>query len=466
MSAPNSGLASQPRAMGMGMGMPPQQARPLAGSPVRNAAPPPGHQQYPGHPMYGGPPPEGLGPPGQPGQAQAPSPYLIPASIRAQQQHQYSVEQAISQSLPPGVISRPYASPNASHFAQPARPAPPPTSHPFPRPPPQAAPRAYDSPPQYADQARQNANGSHHAADPVASSSHDEHRIGPDAGTGPSPAHRDSHLAPDERQRTMHDAHRRATTGQPPVEPEPSHRVLFQCVRVRAPRASALDSIRAHADQSCASLPSSPHSSYILDYLQKQGFHATAAAFLQDAPDTNVKRPTTADRAASHKGKGRAFPDDELKPSLSDYEHNSPHPPRGTSGDDLNSPAGTAGVGPDSIASTNSSLSNFGFAAQSNGTSPPQSSPESAHLALLPRASVQIETREGFLFEWWAVFWDVFRARSGKGGTPSARTFVDVSNATIDAIAQRRKQISFDDVRSMSHLRFPLLRTNACPPSR
>ena len=193
-------------------------------------------------------------------------------------------------------------------------------------------------------------------------------------------------------------------------------------------------------------------SSYILDYLQKQGFHTTAAAFLQDAPDTNVRRPATADRA-SQKGKGRAFPEDELKPNASDLEANSPLPPRGVSGDDGNSPGGLA-VGADSIASTNSSLSNYGFgAAQSNGTSPPQSSPESAHIALQPRALVQIETREGFLFEWWAVFWDVFRARTNKGGSPSARTFVEVSNATIDGITQRRKQISFDDVGPV--VRFP-----------
>ncbi|KAL8279310.1 hypothetical protein RQP46_008347 [Phenoliferia psychrophenolica] len=417
---------------GMSMGLPNGQSRamPLPGSAQQHhiGTPPRQHLQYPPQQqMY---PQQPMGGPGQPmygvalqhDGASRPHPMGAPgpAGAGVGPGRQFTVEQAISQSLPPGSVPRNnYAVAHEQLTHQP-RPAPPPSQHPFRGLPPSssAPPRSFDSPPQYLEHNRPIQNGAHDphlVGGPVASSSHP---VGPQGG-GPSPGHREPGAGGDDQRVNMYDPHRRVPTGQQPVEPEPSHRVLFH--------------------------------SYILDYLQKQGFHATAAAFLQDAPDTNVRRPTTADRA-SHKGKGRAFPDDELKANSSDFETNSPLPPRGASGDDLNSPGGIA-VGADSIASTNSSLSNYGFgAAQSNGTSPPQSSPESAHIALQPRALVQIETREGFLYEWWAVFWDVFRARSNKGGTPSARNFVEVSNATIDGMAQRRNQISYEQPLSLGEI--------------
>ncbi|KAK4705776.1 hypothetical protein P7C70_g439, partial [Phenoliferia sp. Uapishka_3] len=342
------------------------------------------------------------------------------------QQQFHSIE---PQAQPPPGLARPFANQsNPVQFPQqPPRQAPPPPPHPFRQPPPSAPPRQYDSPPQYGEAPRsmhEGAQMSMGGEQPQVAGPSTEYRMGPDpgaAGVGGSSSgagHRDGGQVPEDRRAQQYAAHTRTPTAQQTADPEPSHRILFH--------------------------------SYILDYLQKQGFHSTAAAFLQDAPDTNVQRTTPLDRA-TNKGKGRSFNEDDQKASSSDFESNSPAPPRGSSGDDLNSPSGPLGA--ESTASTNSSLSNFGFGApQSNGTSPPQSSPESGHLALQPRALVQIETREGFLYEWWAVFWDVFRARSGKGGTPPARAFVDVSNATLDAITQRRKQISFDDPLSLPQL--------------
>lgn len=188
--------------------------------------------------------------------------------------------------------------------------------------------------------------------------------------------------------------------------------------------------------------------------MQKQGFHATASAFLLDAPDTNVRRPATAE-PSSNKGKGRATYADDDKPS-SDHDNTSPIPPRG---DDANSPSGGAPANADSIGSTDSSLSNFGFgAAPSNGTSPSQSSPESVHVTLQqPQALIHIETPQGFLFEWWTVFWDVFRAKSGKGGSYSAKSFIEVSNSTYETMVQRRRTFCFEEVGLLSRRIEPLV---------
>ena len=47
---------------------------------------------------------------------------------------------------------------------------------------------------------------------------------------------------------------------------------------------------------------------------------------------------------------------------------------------------------------------------------------ESSQLAL-PQPDISIVAPQGFLYEWWTVFWDVFRARGDKGGSPAARAF-------------------------------------------
>lgn len=39
---------------------------------------------------------------------------------------------------------------------------------------------------------------------------------------------------------------------------------------------------------------------------------------------------------------------------------------------------------------------------------------------------VPIDAPEGFLYEWWTVFWDVFSAKANKSGSREAVTYVDV----------------------------------------
>jgi hypothetical protein len=38
---------------------------------------------------------------------------------------------------------------------------------------------------------------------------------------------------------------------------------------------------------------------------------------------------------------------------------------------------------------------------------------------------VLINAPEGFLFEWWAVFWDIYNARNNKPSSSDARTYVE-----------------------------------------
>lgn len=62
----------------------------------------------------------------------------------------------------------------------------------------------------------------------------------------------------------------------------------------------------------------------------------------------------------------------------------------------------------------------------------------------VPAANVQIDAPTGFLFEWWSVFWDVFRAQaaSRRPGAvengANARSFCQASSAAVDAAMQRQ----------------------------
>jgi hypothetical protein len=40
---------------------------------------------------------------------------------------------------------------------------------------------------------------------------------------------------------------------------------------------------------------------------------------------------------------------------------------------------------------------------------------------------VPIDARQGLLYEWWTVFWELFTAKNNDGGKPDARVYVDVS---------------------------------------
>lgn len=154
--------------------------------------------------------------------------------------------------------------------------------------------------------------------------------------------------------------------------------------------------------------------SYILDYFRKQGFHSAAQALLQDAPATTQ----------SAKGKGRSVVDQSEEGLFSngtfagDSPRNSSRPDGIRTGDSIGS-------------SNGSTTSHFGFNTSSDSTSSPGFSPR-LDVRTLPNASVSVETHQGLLLDWWAVFWDGFRARGGNGGNV-ASAFVEGANASIEA---------------------------------
>ncbi|KAI5476460.1 transcription regulator [Pseudohyphozyma bogoriensis] len=151
--------------------------------------------------------------------------------------------------------------------------------------------------------------------------------------------------------------------------------------------------------------------SYILEYLQKQGFSATAAALVREAPESRLELLPTASprrRPTSSSQNGQlSKSDDEASP-------------------------------PDSVTS---SISHFGFPALGSaaGTSSENSSPESGYRPLPGLGGAS--SGDGFLYEWWEVFWDVFTAKSGAGGLGSggARAYVD---AVREGLERRQYQNS------------------------
>lgn len=68
-----------------------------------------------------------------------------------------------------------------------------------------------------------------------------------------------------------------------------------------------------------------------------------------------------------------------------------------------------------------------------------------APAARTPAAQVQIDSPQGFLFEWWSVFWDVYRAKAASASRPgaaaaigAARSFVQSSSAAVEVALQRQ----------------------------
>lgn len=82
---------------------------------------------------------------------------------------------------------------------------------------------------------------------------------------------------------------------------------------------------------------------------------------------------------------------------------------------------------PTSVESSNSALPGGGTAKQAGVEA----------FSQMPEPDVQISTDGGFLYEWWTVFWDVFRARGDRGGSPAARAFMDSVFKGIVSINRR-----------------------------
>lgn len=45
----------------------------------------------------------------------------------------------------------------------------------------------------------------------------------------------------------------------------------------------------------------------------------------------------------------------------------------------------------------------------------------------VPAPAVAVDTPQGFLFEWWTIFWDLYNAKGLKGGSPAAQNYVQNS---------------------------------------
>lgn len=123
-----------------------------------------------------------------------------------------------------------------------------------------------------------------------------------------------------------------------------------------------------------------------------------------------------------HPGKGKGRADEKLSPT------NSPN------GSDNLSPHDrpqSSGAG-DSVGSVGSSTSHFGFASNKPDFDSPYHSP-AFKADTLPASSVMVESPQGFLLEWWTVFWESFRARAGNGGNVSARVFAEASSQAVEA---------------------------------
>jgi hypothetical protein len=72
-----------------------------------------------------------------------------------------------------------------------------------------------------------------------------------------------------------------------------------------------------------------------------------------------------------------------------------------------------------------------------------QAASELEREAKLPAGVPIVETPQGFLYEWWAVFWDVFNARISKQSTVSARKYVEVRWDKQEEFEDRRIHNSF-----------------------
>ena len=106
------------------------------------------------------------------------------------------------------------------------------------------------------------------------------------------------------------------------------------------------------------------------------------------------------------------------------------------------SPAKDAARSPSKRPTTGAPPSRNVSASSSSAADPSQQQQHAARR--IPAAQVQIDAPTGFLFEWWSVFWDVFRAQAAarrpgavENGA-NARSFCQASSAAVDAAMLRR----------------------------
>ncbi|GAA5943418.1 hypothetical protein JCM10213_005477, partial [Rhodosporidiobolus nylandii] len=222
---------------------------------------------------------------------------------------------------------------------------------------------------------------------------------------------------------------------------------------------------------------------YILDYLQKSGYHSAASALLSDIPSIPTLPASSGQiypsrsgsfSSASAGGSSSLHPTPRQKtlflaspsalspPSPAQV---TPSPTRSTAAgtkeeEDKPTPTNADTVGStSSFASSGTGGSHYGFEPLSrrsgddegdrgDGASSPRKRPSDGDGRRLPAAMVPITSEQGFLYEWWTVFWDVFRARASlstagphNGGSAAARSFVEASSAAVDLARQREGEL-------------------------
>ncbi|GAA5998236.1 hypothetical protein JCM5350_005093, partial [Sporobolomyces pararoseus] len=206
---------------------------------------------------------------------------------------------------------------------------------------------------------------------------------------------------------------------------------------------------------------------YVLDYLQKAGFHTTAAAFLSESPGV-FTHPLSASRSYPSKStsqtrKPAASP---LSTSPTSASHpqtrNSPSSMplfRAESGSSPTSPSQHDASNHSTIESTSSTstTSHYGFdqTKSDQGMEDELPSPgedkkrnsdrRSGDRGLIPAADVEHEVESGFLYEWFHVFYDVHSARLKTGGSNQARSLL-ANNAATPSIGKRLRPIPSDRV--------------------
>ncbi|KAI9622375.1 hypothetical protein KEM48_007266 [Puccinia striiformis f. sp. tritici PST-130] len=180
---------------------------------------------------------------------------------------------------------------------------------------------------------------------------------------------------------------------------------------------------------------------YLYDYLLKQGLFEVARTFVASGVELDLvdgrdglsasqpgSKPSNTHKRRRSEGSINGFHSSPQAGSnlLSTNDGANPANPKGGNAANINRSSNeTPGSqGPSSDPATNPSNNTNG----PNGvhTSPhtsasSRSSPLDSHTLRenLPKPKLAMDTDQGFLFEWWSIFWDVFRAKTGRAPAQS-----------------------------------------------
>ncbi|GAA5916224.1 hypothetical protein JCM8208_003912 [Rhodotorula glutinis] len=171
----------------------------------------------------------------------------------------------------------------------------------------------------------------------------------------------------------------------------------------------------------------------------------------QRGPDGSPGSPTSSpdgdDAYGSKNNAGTVESTASAASTTSHFGFDALDPSQGGGGGAMASPAKDAGARSPSKRPTLAAPPSRNASASSSTGADPQQQPHSQQQGSarrIPAAQVQIDAPTGFLFEWWSVFWDVFRAQAAARRPGSvenganARSFCQASSAAVDAAMMRR----------------------------